>query len=135
MTMSFHRAGAVGGRQAFYAQPGMAKNGLTLDVWPVGSGPFMATVEYDADRRHVLVRNPNWRGATYPVRRASPGDKELGLLADCGKPLPFIDRLVFNVEKDKTPLRSKFVQGFLDVPEIERNDWGPDFPRRRGRFR
>ncbi len=110
---------------AFYAQPGMAKNGLTLDVWPVGAGPFMA-VEYDADRRHVLVRNPNWHGATYPCEGA-PGDRERGLLADCGKPMPFLDRLVFSVEKDKTPLRSKFVQGYLDVPEIERNDWGPDF--------
>ena len=109
----------------FYAQPGMAKNSLSLDVWPVGSGPFMAA-EYDADRRHVLVRNPNYHGATYPCE-GMPGDKELGLLADCGKKLPFIDKLVFNTEKDKTPLRSKFTQGFLDVPEIERNDWGPDF--------
>jgi len=109
----------------FYAQPGMAKNGLKLDVWPVGTGPFMA-VEYDADRRHVLVRNPNYHGATYPCEGA-PGDKEAGLLDDCGKKLPFLDKLVFNTEKDKTPLRSKFTQGFLDVPEIERNDWGPDF--------
>ena len=109
----------------FYAQPGMAKNRLTLDVWPVGTGPFMAT-EYDADRRHVLVRNPNYHGATYPCE-GMPGDKEAGLLDDCGKTLPFLDKLVFNVERDKTPLRSKFTQGFLDVPEIERNDWGPDF--------
>ncbi len=56
-----------------------------------------------------------------------PGDKEAGLLADCGKKTPFIDKLVFNIEKDKTPLRAKFTQGFLDVPEIERTDWGPDF--------
>ena len=109
----------------FYAQPGMAKNSLTLDVWPAGTGPFMA-VEYAADRRHVLVRNPNYRGATYPCE-GMPGDKEGGLLDDCGKTLPFLDKLVFNVERDKTPLRSKFTQGFLDVPEIERNDWGPDF--------
>jgi ABC-type transport system substrate-binding protein len=109
----------------FYAQPGLAKNSMTLDVWPVGTGPFMA-VEYDADRRHVLVRNPNYHGATYPCE-GMPGDKEAGLLADCGKKLPFLDKLVFNTEKDKTPLRSKFTQGFLDVPEIERNDWGPDF--------
>ncbi len=109
----------------FYARPGMAKNRLTLDVWPAGTGPFMA-VEYDADRRHVLVRNPNYHGATYPCE-GMPGDKEGGLLDDCGKALPFLDKLVFNVERDKTPLRSKFTQGFLDVPEIERNDWGPDF--------
>ncbi len=109
----------------FYAQPGMKKNGLALSVWPVGTGPFMAT-EYDADRRHVLVRNPNYHGMPYPCE-GMPGDKELGLLADCGKRMPFIDKLVFNTEKDKTPLRSKFTQGYLDVPEIERNDWGPDF--------
>ena len=109
----------------FYAQPGMAKNSLTLDVWPVGTGPFMM-VEYEADRRLVLVRNPNYHGATYPCE-GMPGDKEAGLLADCGKAMPFLDKMVFNVERDKTPLRSKFTQGFLDVPEIERNDWGPDF--------
>ncbi len=109
----------------FYAQPGMAKNSLTLDVWPVGTGPFMA-VEYDPDRRHVLARNPNYHGSTYPCE-GMPGDKEAGLLEDCGKKLPFIDKLVFTTEKDKTPLRAKFNQGFLDVPEIERPDWGPDF--------
>jgi ABC-type transport system substrate-binding protein len=110
---------------AFYAQPGMAKNSLTLDVWPVGTGPFMMQ-RYELDRRHVMVRNPNFHGATYPCE-GMPGDRELGLLADCGKPLPFLDTLVFNIEKDKTPLRSKFTQGYLDVPEIERSDWGPDF--------
>ena len=124
MTMTFS-APVPWEADKFYAQPGMAKNSLTLDVWPVGSGPFMAA-EYDADRRHVLVRNPNYHGATYPCE-GMPGDAALGLLADCGKRLPFLDKLVFNTEKDKTPLRSKFTQGFLDVPEIERNDWGPDF--------
>src|SRR5580765_1638241 len=124
MTMTF-TAPVPWEADKFYAQPGMAKNSLTLDVWPVGSGPFMA-VEYDPDRRHVLVRNPNYHGATY-LCEGMPGDKELGLLDDCGKKVPFIDKLVFTTEKDKTPLRSKFTQGFLDVPEIERNDWGPDF--------
>lgn len=124
MTMTF-TAPVPWEADKFYAQPGMAKNSLTLDVWPVGSGPFMA-VEYDPDRRHVLVRNPNYHGATYPCE-GMPGDEKAGLLADCGKRLPFLDKLVFTVEKEKTPLRSKFTQGFLDVPEIERADWGPDF--------
>jgi ABC-type transport system substrate-binding protein len=124
MTMTF-TAPVPWEADKFYAQPGMAKNSLTLDVWPVGTGPFMA-VEYVPDRRHVLVRNPNFHGATYPCE-GMPGDKEAGLLDDCGKQLPFLDKLVFNTEKDKTPLRSKFTQGYLDVPEIERPDWGPDF--------
>jgi ABC-type transport system substrate-binding protein len=124
MTMTF-MAPVPWEADQFYAQPGMAKNSLTLDVWPVGTGPFMMA-EYQADRRHVLTRNPNYRAAPYPCEGV-PGDAQAGLLKDCGKPMPFIDKLVFNIEKEKTPLRSKFNQGYLDVPEIERNDWGPDF--------
>lgn len=110
---------------AFYSQPGMARAGLGLDRWPVGTGPYMMR-EFVPDRRHVLERNPNWRGATYPCEGA-PGDAEAGLLADCGKPLPFIDRLVFLIEKESVPLKSKFRQGWYDVPEIERTDHGLDY--------
>ena len=46
---------------AFYAQPGMAAVGLNLDRWPVGTGPYMMT-EFIQDRRHVMQRNPNYRG-------------------------------------------------------------------------
>ena len=53
-------------------------------------------------------------------QKRTSATKEAGLLDDCGKALPFLDKMVFNVERDKTPLRSKFTQGFLDVPEIER---------------
>ena len=109
----------------FYAQPGMAKNGLTLNIWPTGTGPYMLA-EYVQDRRHVLRRNPNFRGEPYPCE-GMPGDKEAGLLADCGKTMPFIDKLVFNAEKEAVPLKSKFVQGFLDVPEIERTEYGVEF--------
>jgi ABC-type transport system substrate-binding protein len=109
----------------FYAQPGMAKNGLTLNVWPTGTGPYMLT-DYVQDRRHVMKRNPNFRGEPYPCE-GMPGDKEAGLLADCGKTMPFIDTLVFNAEKEAVPLKAKFVQGYLDVPEIERSEYGIEY--------
>jgi ABC-type transport system substrate-binding protein len=110
---------------AFYAQPGMAGNGLSLDIWPVGTGPFMMK-EYVQDRRHVMVRNPNYRGEPYPCE-GMPGDKEAGLLADCGKPTPFLDKMVFLIEKEVLPVKAKFRQGYYDVPEIERTDYGVDF--------
>jgi ABC-type transport system substrate-binding protein len=110
---------------AFYAQPGMAKNGLTLNVWPAGTGPYMM-VDYVQDRRHVLKRNPNYHGETYPCE-GMPGDKEAGRLDDCGKPMPFIDTLVFNAEKEAVPLKAKFIQGYFDVPEIERTEYGVEF--------
>jgi len=110
---------------AFYAQPGMARNGLALQRWPVGSGPYRLR-EYEQDRRHVLERNPLYRNDPYPCE-GEPEDRLAKLLDDCGKPMPFIDRVEFNVEKERVPLKSKFAQGFIDIPEIERADWGVEF--------
>ncbi|MCW7541228.1 ABC transporter substrate-binding protein [Aquabacterium sp. A7-Y] len=110
---------------AFYAQPGMAARGLSLNVWPVGTGPYMMSV-YEQDRRHVLVRNPHYRHDPYPCE-GMPGDKEKGLLDDCGKPMPFIDKLVFTMEKENVPVKAKFRQGYYDVPEVERPEYGIEF--------
>ncbi len=111
--------------EAFYAQPGMNEAGLSLNQWPVGTGPYMMK-EFIRDRRHVMVRNPNFRGEPYPCE-GMPGDEAAGLLADCGKPMPFIDTLHVVLEKEKVSLKEKFKQGFFDVPEIERPEWGVDF--------
>jgi ABC-type transport system substrate-binding protein len=110
---------------AFYAQPGMSENGLSLNQWPVGTGPYMMA-EFVRDRRHVMKRNPNFRGEPYPCE-GMPEDAQAGLLQDCGKTMPFIDTLYVTIEKEKVPRKEKFKQGYLDVPEIERPDWGVDF--------
>ena len=108
--------------EKFYAQPGMAEKNLTLNFWPVGTGPFMQT-EYIENRRHVIERNPNFRGEPYPCE-GEPGDKEKGYLADCGKMIPFVDKVVFDLEKEGVPLQAKFIQGYYDSPAIERLDYG-----------
>ena len=110
---------------AFYAQPGMAERGLTLDVWPVGTGPYMM-VEFVKDRSHVMKRNPHYRVDPYPCE-GMPGDKEAGLLDDCGKTMPFIDTIVSTVEREAVPRRGKFRQGFYDVEVFERTDMGMDY--------
>jgi len=106
----------------FYAQPGMAARDLSLNTWPVGTGPYMLA-EFAQNRRHVLVRNPNFRGEPYPCE-GEPGDAERGLLADCGKMTPFIDRIVFSIEKEAIPLQGKFMQGYYDIPQVERGEYG-----------
>ena len=110
---------------AFYAQPGLAERGLNLDQWPIGTGAYMMA-EFIKDRRHVMVRNPNYRGEPYPCD-GMPGDKEAGLLADCGKTMPFIDSLVSTVEREASPQRTKFKQGYYDVEVFERTDTGMDY--------
>ena len=111
--------------EKFYAQPGMVKKNLSLNYWPVGTGPFMLT-EFTENRRHVLQRNPNYRGEPYPCE-GEPGDKEKGYLDDCGKPTPFVDKVVFDIEKEGVPLQAKFMQGYYDTPAIERLDVGTGY--------
>ena len=111
--------------EKFYAQPGMAENNLTMNDWPVGTGPYMLT-ESQTNRRHVLSRNPNFRGEPYPCDGEAQ-DKADGLFADCGKPMPFIDRAVFTIEREKIPHKTKFMQGYYDSPELSRHDWLLDF--------
>ncbi|QPF73266.1 ABC transporter substrate-binding protein [Roseateles sp. DAIF2] len=110
---------------AFYAQPGMAENSMSLNQWPLGTGPYMMT-EYVQDRRHVMKRNPNYRGEPYPCE-GSEADRKAGLLDDCGKTMPFADTIVSTIVKEKVPRKELFKQGYLDVPEIERPEWGVDF--------
>ena len=111
---------------AFYgANPLLKTNGVTLAAWPVGTGPYQLTVSR-TNREHVLERNPLYHRMTYPCEGA-PGDKEKGLLTDCGKPLPFVDRYVMTMEKEAVPVTSKFLQGYYDSPQIARVDTGQGF--------
>ncbi|MDR1888604.1 MAG: ABC transporter substrate-binding protein [Zoogloeaceae bacterium] len=100
----------------FFSQPGMAEKNLTLDWWPVGSGPYMLT-ENDPNRRMVLTRNPYFQGESYPCE-GEPEDAAAGLLADCGRALPFIEKAVFTREKEAIPYWNKFLQGYYDASGI-----------------
>ncbi|MGE4124676.1 MAG: ABC transporter substrate-binding protein [Pusillimonas sp.] len=106
----------------FYQQPGMAQRNLSLNTWPVGTGAYMM-VESIQNRRHVMARNPNFRGEPYPCE-GMPDDKARELLADCGKVTPFIDRIEFALEKESVPLMGKFLQGYYDIPEADGGDYG-----------
>jgi ABC-type transport system substrate-binding protein len=97
---------------------------LTLNFWPVGTGPFMLVEQ--GPNRYVMERNPNYRGERYPSEGA-PGDREKGLLADAGKPMPFVDRIVSTIEKERQSNLGKVIQGWYDAPFIERPDNGPEF--------
>ena len=102
--------------ERFFQQPGMAERNFTLDWWPVGTGAYMLT-ENDPNARMQLVRNPNFRGEAYPSE-GEPGDAQEGLLADAGKAMPFVDRVVVTREKESIPYWNKFLQGYFDSSAI-----------------
>ncbi len=112
--------------EKFYSQPGMAKNNLSLNYWPVGTGPYYLSESIE-NRLHVMQRNPLFRKTeTYPCE-GEKADEGKGFLKDCGKPLPFIDRIEISAEKEGVPLAAKFLQGYYDSPQIERLDNGQGF--------
>jgi len=88
--------------ERFYSEPGMAERNLTLDWYPVGTGPYLLR-EHNPNRRMVLARNPNFRGE---------------LLADAGAAMPFIDEIHFMLEKEDIPEWGKFLQGYYDISPV-----------------
>ncbi len=96
----------------FYSQAGMKKRNISFDWYPVGTGPFMLTVN-NPNLQMVLKRNPNFRGIAYPTD-GSDEDRKRGLLDDAGKTMPFIDKAIYSLEKESIPRWSKFLQGYYD---------------------
>ncbi len=100
----------------FYSQPGLQARNITLDWYPVGTGAYMLT-ENNPNLRMVLERNPNFHRDYYP-RQGAPGDAEAGLLEEAGERLPFIDKVVYSLEKETIPYWNKFLQGYYDASGI-----------------
>ena len=98
--------------ERFYKQAGLEEKNINLHWYPVGTGPYMLT-ENNPNLRMVLTRNPNFRGELYPSDGAEVY-RQTGLLDDAGKPMPFIERAVYSLEKEAIPRWNKFLQGYYD---------------------
>jgi ABC-type transport system substrate-binding protein len=95
---------------------------------PVGAGPFRVA-GFDYRFRIVLARNenyyglkhPEWHapGASYPTE-GEPRDAAAGRLdpAYVGRPLPFLERSEFRIEREDIPTFNKFMQGYYDASGI-----------------
>ena len=100
----------------FYGQPALRKGNVSIDNWPVGTGPYMM-VHNNPNARIVLDRNPNFHEERYPCK-GEPADVAAGLLKDCDARLPLLDGVVFSREKESLPYWNKFLQGYYDLSGI-----------------
>lgn len=100
----------------FYDQPGLSDKNITLDWYPIGTGAYLLA-ENNPNRRMILEKNPNFHLETYPSE-GEPEDQQKGLLNDADKPLPFIDKVIFTLEKETIPRWTKFLQGYFDASGI-----------------
>ncbi len=118
----------------FHGQPGMAEKNLTLDWYPIGTGPYMLT-ENNPNARMVLERNPNFHGEAYPCEGES-GDRAAGLLADCGQALPFVDESYSPARRSRSPTGTSSCRATtmprrsLPTPSIRRCKWAAAARRR-----
>ena len=92
---------------------------------PVGTGPFILK-SHIHNYRLEFVRNPKWRETgrldRYPSSGAD-GDAGAGLLADAGKPVPFVDRILQVVVADPATQWLLFLSGALEVTPLTRDNW------------
>ena len=109
----------------FYSQPGLAKQNISIDTYPIGTGPYMMTVNIP-NQKIVLEKNPNYNlvynHGIYPTQ-GMPEDKANGLLTRAGQKLPFIDKVVFHLEKESIPVWNKFLQGYYDSAGISSDNF------------
>jgi oligopeptide transport system substrate-binding protein len=102
--------------ERFYQQPLLIDKNITLDWYPVGTGAYYLAVN-NPNKQMVLQRNPSFRHLAYPCE-GMPEDKVNGMLEDCARTMPFIDRVVRSLEKESIPYWNKFLQGYYDTSGI-----------------
>lgn len=100
----------------FHDQGILRDRNITIDRCPIGTGPYKIDV-YDPHKEITFVRNENFRTEYYPTE-GEPDDEENGLLQDAGKPIPFMDKVIYKLEKEYIPCWNKFLQGYYDVSAI-----------------
>lgn len=114
----------------FFSEKAVSGKGLSINRCPVGTGPYYMHT-FKPNERIVLQRNPNYHDDFYP-NHGAPGDKESGLLADAGKPIPFISKQVYTFEKEALPAWNKFLQGYYDASGINNDSFDQAIETRTG---
>lgn len=104
----------------FYQQRGLIEKNLTLNWFPVGTGPYYLA-ENNPNKQIRLAANPNYHTEYYPTlsreEREQSGISK-GMLEDAGKQLPFVKEVIYSLEKESIPLWNKFLQGYYDASGI-----------------
>jgi ABC-type transport system substrate-binding protein len=88
------------------------KQGNLLDH-PVGTGPFILK-KWERNHEVTLDRNPGYRNDIYPSQ-ADESYRKLGLVADAGKSIPFIDQISVDIIKEDQPRWLNFMKGKMDI--------------------
>lgn len=85
----------------FYATPGLKEKNISLNWFPVGTGPYYLS-ENNPERRMVLEKNPLYRQ-----------DEKLSR----------VDKILFSLERENIPYWLKFLQGYYDSSGVSSDNF------------
>ena len=97
----------------------VAKYGKEFLNHPVGTGPYVLP-KYDQGKRIVYTKNPTFREKFYPSD-ASP--EYQNLLADAGKRLPLVDKIIVHIMVESQPAWLKFNKGEVDYFGVPKDNF------------
>ena len=83
-----------------------------LDSRVVGTGPFRLE-RWQRGHEIVLGKSPSFRGDMAPANMGS----------DAGKPLPFLDKVVYVMMKEEQPMWLNFQKGELEIGKIPKDSY------------
>jgi oligopeptide transport system substrate-binding protein len=101
--------------------------GKDFNVHPVGTGPFMLK-SLTKGKDIVLVKNPDYAHGVYPSEGTEDA-KNVGLLKDAGKKLPFVDKVVIKIIKADVDRQKAFNKGEIDIYSPEQESFYDYFPK------
>lgn len=97
----------------------VAKYGKEFINHPIGTGAYILPL-FDQGKQITYTKNPTFREKFYP-KDASP---ELqSLLADAGKKLPLVDKVVVHIIKEDQPRWLKFNKGEVDITGVPKDNF------------
>ena len=105
----------------FYSQNKLKKKNITLNWFPVGTGPFKLT-ENNPNLKMVLEKNENFRGEVYPSVLDKFKNRKY-FHHNSERILPFIDKAIYSLEKEQIPRWNKFLQGYYDNSGIASDNY------------
>lgn len=97
----------------------VAKYGKEFINHPVGTGPYVLPV-FDNRKHLVFTKNPTFREKFYPTDASS---EFKNMLADAGKKLPLVDKIVVDVMVESQPAWLKFNKGETDYLYIPKDNY------------
>lgn len=97
----------------------VTKYGKEFINHPVGTGPYVLP-KFDQGKRITYTKNPTFREKLYPSD-ASPEYQHL--LADAGKKLPLVDKIVVHVMVESQPGWLKFNKGEIDFYGVPKDNF------------